>query len=400
MLTNEAVEEMSYPFLSLDGKEFTAGAMSVSENGRSVTQFRHLAGKTFEDVSLDLNTGLTGPETLVQIPAAITLLDMTGIQDADELVSHMSRASGLSADNLLVACLDRTKGTLTDLNNTNALAVGVNKTLVYSRMADARALGMTNPVVTVRALNAIGAIKAALAGRLLPEPVLCVCVMESSSLFFVVSEGNVEDLGPTSVGYTETLQLIMEELGLKFSASAARLFFDEIYDFSDKGESLSAALGSKIRAKMEAYKGIHPKELFVCGLPPTRAALFTRHVAAHLDVHGIDMQTALDSGKLESAPAALTLELSHLLSSYTKQSRPGFFVDFAKFPADQCVLAEDPASHHGFVRMYRGTAIDEHGNPVTATPSHKSPSPNEKEHRNRKVVRMYRGTPVYEDEIR
>jgi hypothetical protein len=396
MPTNEEVLEPSYPFLSLDGNEFTAGIAGLSGNVPRVLRQTQIVGKDYEDAADELRTFISGPKALVEIPAAVTILDAEGPPDTRELAAKLGRAAGLSPENLLIAHFDKTTGAHVSVGRPNTLAVGINKTLVLANKAKADALGASEALLTIRALNAIGAVKNALAARVVDGPVLCVCMLASSCLYFLVSANNVEDLGPAEGGHSEILMQIMGELGLKFKGSAARLFFGDVYDFADKGELLAAGLGARIHTKIETCKGNKPSSFFISGIPPVRAALLSRSIADTVRLPYLNAGTLIEAEGLAATQTTTTPEIAHFLASHAKAAdASAFFLDCAKDPAHATESAEENHPPHGFVRLYRGTAIDEHGNPV-AKHARRDPLPAQTQPR--KLVRMYRGTAVYEDE--
>ncbi|HNX05059.1 MAG TPA: hypothetical protein PKI32_06130 [Opitutales bacterium] len=387
-------------FLLLAGREFASGVAEWNGERLEIGHYVHIAGKELEDAEKDLKAHLGTGIVAAQATMPVSFCDASTAKNHGELLDSLAGISGLAADNLSLAFFD--KGTGAPIapgeSLSNALAVGINKMLIERRKAELSRLGVSAAVTSCRVLNALGALKQALANGTATGPVLCASVLPASTQLFLISRDNIEDLGAIDHGYASILMQIMSALNLKFEGSAARLFFGNIYDFGAMGDSLSAPLSAKIKARLDSYRGESPKSLMISGLPPARTRMLARHIATSVKLEALALPILVEAreGGLPTLPAIGAPSMVHMFRCATGlDTTRSMFLDINKTPAAPAEYWNVAAPAHPVIHMYRGTAFDTAGKPAEATPHEKPAAVTAGGER--RILRFYRGTPVYAD---
>lgn len=110
----------------------------------------------------------------------------------------------------------------------------------------------------------------AVAGALKLEPAdvvaLCLDLGAVTSHALLVTAGGIEALAPCAVTLDSIAEAVQAELALKFKGSAAKLFFNGLYDFSEVGSKIVERLEPALRASL-AELGGKPTEFYCAGLP-------------------------------------------------------------------------------------------------------------------------------------
>jgi len=392
---NEAGLPELHTFLMLSGREFAAGTAEWDGERIAIGHYVHIAGKDLEDAQSELREHLSGPRVAAQVSMPVSIADLAGCSSPGELLSRLARQSGLSHNNLGVVLVDRTTGIPLQpgCDRRHAIALGLSKMLVAKRKAELAQLGVPDAVLTCRITNAIGALRENMRSGAVTGPVLCTSMLPASTQLFIVTPDAIEDIGPVDHGFANVLSQIMIELNLKFEGSAARLFFGNIYDFDEHGDSLSSPLAAKIRVRLEAYKGARPEHLMISGLPPARTRMFSRHVSMALGINQLNLPIMVEAvdGGLPTMPAVGAPSLAHMLiSAASLTDSPAFFIDLNKVSLEvtDYWLADKEPERPIPVRMYRGIAFGPDGVPIVKEAAPPEPK--------KKILRMYRGTPIYD----
>ncbi|MBE2216320.1 MAG: TonB family protein, partial [Opitutaceae bacterium] len=87
-------------------------------------------------------------------------------------------------------------------------------------------------------------------------------------------------------GFDAMVDAIATEINLKFKASAAKLFFNDLYDFSESGPKIGARMGSQLQAEVSALAlqaGRQPVQ-FVCTGFPAKQQWFSENLARGLNL--------------------------------------------------------------------------------------------------------------------
>src|SRR5580692_1806352 len=105
---------------------------------------------------------------------------------------------------------------------------------------------------------------------------------EISTHLLLVSRNGVEAVRPTAVTMDKVAEAVQVELGLKFKGSAAKLFFNESYDFSETGAKIAARIAQELMADIEAL-GQTPAAFACTGLP-AKQNWFANHLAGALNL--------------------------------------------------------------------------------------------------------------------
>ena len=388
----------------LSGREYAAGHAEWNGERVAIGHYVHIAGKDFADIHAELKAHLDQPDIAAQAMLPVTIADTDAIATPGDMLSRLARQSGLALNNIAVALVDKNTGLpLTPgQKRTNSIALGFNKVMLAKTRAELAELGISDAFVTCRILNAIGALRLAMRRGEVFGPVLCASILPAVTQLFIVTSESVTDIGEAEYGYSNILAQIMTDLSLKFEGSAARLFFGNLYDFDDKGDALSSPLASKIRVKLETYKGERPKSLMISGLPPARTRMFARHVSMALGINQLSLPILVEAidGGLPTMPAVGAPSLVHMLVSSARIiDNPPFYLNLSKVSLDVTDYWTAEPVHEekakGPIRYYRGTAFGADGEALDL------PEKKHSDHKDtpiRKILRYYRGNPIYEDD--
>ncbi len=417
---NDDIKSSLHSFVMLSGREFASGQTECRDGKVSIGLHVHVAGKEFEDVQNELATHVGKGSVLAQATMPVSIVPVEENDSPADVLTRLARSSGLLQNNIRVALLDPRSGAVirpgTSLKG--CVAVGASKMLLGKRMAELSALGCKNVTLSIRLINALGAIRAGMEAQAIEEPVLCASILPAATQLFIVSKGGIRDIGPVEHGYASILMQIMTVLNLKFEGSAARLFFGNIFDFSEHGDGLAMPLAAKIRSRLEAT-GEKPKRMIISGLPPMRTRMFTGHVAKALEMQPLELPldvSAMEGEGLPSLPAVGAPSVTHMIRNASMpEERRSFFVNYSDdevelaeywkptaTPASQPIAAPEPQK----TRMYRGVLVNDdpisepalpptlpiHQPVMASAPTVETKPPQ------RRIVRMYRGTPVYADD--
>ena len=392
-------------FLLLSGREFASGAAEWNGGKLAIKHFVHIAGKELEDAQMDLQAHLGKGLVAAQATMPVSFCDVGGTSTPDELLAKLARASALAPDNLRVLLFERDSLTPlapgADLNR--ACAVGISHLLLDKRKAELARLGVPAAVLSCRILNALGALHEALIKGTATGPVLCASILPSSTQLFIVHKDRIEDIGSVEQGYSGILMQIMSALNLKFEGSAARLFFGNIYDFDTLAESLCAPLAAKIRTKIDTIAGERPVSLMISGMPPARTRMFARRMSASLKLEPLALPILVEAGEsgLPEMPAIGAPSLVHMFCCASGiNTSQTLFYDLGK--SSPALADYWGAPRAKYVHVYRGVTLDDGGRAVAKAKEEKplpkaAPAPKETPAETRKIIGMYRGSPIYEE---
>lgn len=133
-------------------------------------------------------------------------------------------------------------------------------------------------------VSLIGSVQAALKAGNQSAPVVCWDIGESSSDLFLIGQQGIEGSRRIGFGYDQVAEAIQAEIQLKFKAAAAKLFFNDRYDFATNAPKIAKRVATLLESeitKLSAESTTAPTEFFCAGLP-TKQGWFTRELAASL----------------------------------------------------------------------------------------------------------------------
>ena len=153
-------------------------------------------------------------------------------------------------------------------------------------------------------LNHLGAIAAALrhAGK---GSVALWDLSSDQSRLFLISPAGVEAVSTCTAGLDEIFTAAQTVIGLKFRAAAARLFFNDTYDFSEIGSQIAARLAPAFQAACASFpKGAGAPALACAGFT-SRQSWFVQQMAtiAGLQPWAPDTTQIAAQFKLRLAPS-------------------------------------------------------------------------------------------------
>ena len=172
-------------------------------------------------------------------------------------------------------------------------------------------------------LSAIGGLASALKLKGDGSTALLFEFGEFCTHLMLVSGDGVEAVRLTGVTMDKVAEAVQVELGLKFKGSAAKLFFNESYDFSETGAKIAARIAQELTTDVGAL-GHTPAALVCTGLS-AKQNWFANHLAGALnlapfapDLKSWCTQTHLtfSDSAIESSLTPAWLGFLHLIGSY------------------------------------------------------------------------------------
>lgn len=160
-------------------------------------------------------------------------------------------------------------------------------------------------------LHAATALAATLKARSGDTNVLCLDFGALDSHALLVNRRGIEAAGTAAVSLDAIAEAVQGELGLKFKGSAGKLFFNELYDFSETGAKIAARLAPAVKAGIAGLGGSAPAELYCAGLPAKQqwlAGLLATELG--LAPHAPDLRGWCSSLGISFANPALEIGLS------------------------------------------------------------------------------------------
>lgn len=141
-------------------------------------------------------------------------------------------------------------------------------------------------------LALVGALTTAARASQISGPILLCEVSETRSFLLAVSSQGVTGFTTIPVGFDNLAEATQSALGLKFRGSAARLMFNESYDFSEAAAKIAEPLAAGIRSALPSLGAVAPN-CFVCsGILARQTWLFDALSAAlSLKPLGLDVGT-------------------------------------------------------------------------------------------------------------
>ncbi len=102
--------------------------------------------------------------------------------------------------------------------------------------------------------------------------------LENSQLFLVTSRG-VEGVAPCTTGLDALFTIVQGALGLKLRGAAARLFFNDTYDFSEAGPRIAAELAPSLKTALSTLPSAVANAAFSCASFTGKQAWFSAEIA-------------------------------------------------------------------------------------------------------------------------
>ena len=177
--------------------------------------------------------------------------------------------------------------------------------------------------VSPATLSAIGGLASALKLKGDGSTALLFEFGEVCTHLLLVSGNGVEAVRSTAVTMDKVAEAVQVELGLKFKGSAAKLFFNDSYDFSETGAKIGARIAQELTAEVSAI-GQTPTAFACTGLP-AKQNWFASHLAGALnlapfapDLKSWCAQTHLtfSDSAIESSLTPAWLGFLHFIDSY------------------------------------------------------------------------------------
>jgi len=191
-------------------------------------------------------------------------------------------------------------GALLDGKGARWLLAGAPQEAVGASVALLRELKLEPVRVESATLSLLAACQAAVALARDTGPVLIWEVGEKTSDLFMVGAEGVQSARRVAFGFDAVVDAIATEINLKFKASAAKLFFNDLYDFSESGPKVGARMAAQLQAEVSALAlqaGKQPVQ-FVCAGFPARQQWFSDAVAKGLSLVAWQPDVAALGGKL------------------------------------------------------------------------------------------------------
>jgi PEGA domain len=178
-------------------------------------------------------------------------------------------------------------------------------------------------------LSHLGAIATALRLAGSGSVVLWDLAVDRSQLFFITPRG-VEAVAPCTAGLDDIFTGVQTAIGLKFRGAAARLFFNDTYDFNEAGPKIAANVGPALQAARAGLPAASSAATFTCTGVTGKQAWFVREaaLAAGLQPWSPDMRLLAaqlklqfsGGGTIEPTLSPSSLGLLHLVASQANRA--------------------------------------------------------------------------------
>jgi hypothetical protein len=280
-------------YINLSEKDASIGKLERADNELKFLESHYVFNKNSGDVASEAKKrfpeiGNDGTEVVLQLGTPITIVSLGKfkIKSGDSLQAELASFSGLNAEQMQVVLMDQGSGRVFSPASSardNLLAACYDKTFVQSALAEFGQMSIRPRRVSLRALNAIGALWD-YHGLTDPEnATVLVDVHAQRSQYYVVGKNTATSSDILDFGLDGILQSVMEALGLKFAGSAAKLFYEGLYDFSEIADKLVLRLNEKLKETIALNGSLNPSYLLCNGLPPGKDYIFQKLA----DVSGI-----------------------------------------------------------------------------------------------------------------
>jgi hypothetical protein len=190
------------------------------------------------------------------------------VRQPNALQAHLAKLPhGFLGAPVGVVCDAKTGAALDPVRAAPWLLAAVDADLIASAKDRLGALGLAPADVTLAAPVHLGVVAASLAEG---EIALVVIPAETqASLVWVGSDG-VHAVASAEVGYAKIFEAVQHGLGLKFRAAAAKLFYNENYDFADAAAKIAAEYAEAIKPELS---GKPAALVHIAGLTPGQSWL-------------------------------------------------------------------------------------------------------------------------------
>ncbi|HUJ42933.1 MAG TPA: TonB family protein [Opitutaceae bacterium] len=133
-------------------------------------------------------------------------------------------------------------------------------------------------------LALLGAIHAEQQVNKASGPLLLWEIGETSSDLFLVSAKGLMAAKRLALGFSQIADAVQSELNLKSKESAAKVFFNEFYDFSELGAKITARISTALLPEITEFlpAGIRASVTLLCAGLPSKQAWFNEHLARSL----------------------------------------------------------------------------------------------------------------------
>ncbi len=136
-----------------------------------------------------------------------------------------------------------------------------------------------------------GAIASALQTAQAGSPVLFCDISDTRADLYLITAKGISGFAPAPGGFDALAGATQEALGLKFRGSAARLLFNESYDFSDSAAKIVEPLVNGIKQSLPALGAIAPASI-LCGGILAKQGWIAQSIASALNLKAFAPDTA------------------------------------------------------------------------------------------------------------
>ena len=190
----------------------------------------------------------------------------------------LARASGLGGPDALLSACDVVNGRIPSTDVAEAwLITGMTADDAHDATRQLEKLGLTPATWAPSLPSELGAVVELLRATPGAAPIVVWEPAESSARLWTVSAAGIDAVKTAPVGFAQIFESVQAELGLKFRAAAAKLFFNSGYDFGEAADRI----GGRVAAPLRDALGKPPSALHVLGLPSGQAWL-SRAIAKSL----------------------------------------------------------------------------------------------------------------------
>lgn len=225
-----------------------------------------------------------------------------------------------SLEDLIILPISGETGEILDIGTTDPIIAAVERSIIDDETPLGRKLSECRGL-HLGSMSLVRGVSNALEIGQLPLSVLIVELGDAASRLMVVENHQLSGVATIPAGIHKIVEGVQQELSLKFVGSAAKLFYDGIYDFSDNAQTVAKEFFDLVEGALEkilAQVVTPPQALLVAGTPPgnrwIESALAERLGITSVDRHVLELAGMEASGSVDLNPGYLgLLETSRVL---------------------------------------------------------------------------------------
>jgi TonB family protein len=162
------------------------------------------------------------------------------------------------------------------------LLAGVPQDSLFSRQTALREWKLTPVRIEAATISLLGAILAEQQINKTSTPLLVWEIGEESSDLLLINSKGLEASRRLAFGFDKVAEAVQAEINLKFKGAAARLFFNEFYDFSEVGPKIAARAAAALQSTVAEFVSTNTPAALLCVGLTSKQSWFNQYLAKSL----------------------------------------------------------------------------------------------------------------------